>query len=37
MLLMSVELFPFRGELEIPDRELLELATSEGAKGLFIG
>lgn len=34
--LVSVELFPFRGEPEVPNRELLELATNEGIKGLFI-
>jgi hypothetical protein len=35
--LVSVELFPSRGELEIPNGELLELATGEGIKGLFVG
>jgi hypothetical protein len=32
LLLVSVELFPFRGRPEIPNRELLELATGEGTK-----
>jgi hypothetical protein len=33
LLLVSVELFPFR---DITDRELLERATGEGAKGMFV-
>jgi hypothetical protein len=37
LLLVSVEVFPFRGEPEIPNRELLELTTGEGTKGLFVG
>jgi hypothetical protein len=37
LLLMSVDVFPFRGDPDIPNRELLELATGEGTKGLFIG
>jgi hypothetical protein len=32
LLLVSVELFPFRGEPEIPNGGLLELATGEGTK-----
>ena len=34
LLIVIIELFPFRGEPEIPNRELLELATGEGAEGL---
>jgi hypothetical protein len=30
LLLVNVELFPLRGEQEIPNRELIELATGEG-------
>jgi hypothetical protein len=37
LLLVSIELFPFRGEPEIPNSELLELATNEGTKVLFVG
>jgi hypothetical protein len=33
----SVELFPFRDEPEIRNGELLELATGEGTKVLFVG
>jgi hypothetical protein len=36
LLLVSVELFPFRGKSEISDRELLELATGEGTRVLFV-
>jgi hypothetical protein len=36
LLLVSVKLFPFRSEPEIPNRELLERATGEGSKGLFV-
>jgi ribosomal protein S17E len=37
LLLVSVELFLFRGEPEIPNRELLQLATGERTKELFVG
>jgi hypothetical protein len=33
----NVELFPFRDEADILNRELLELAAGEGSKGLFVG
>jgi hypothetical protein len=36
LLLMRVELKPFRGEPDIPNRKRLELATGEGTKGLFL-
>jgi hypothetical protein len=35
--MVSVELFPFRGDLESPNRELLKLAAGEGTMGLFFG
>jgi hypothetical protein len=35
--MVSVELFSFRGEPDIPNGELLELATGEITKGLFVG
>jgi hypothetical protein len=37
LLMVSVELFPFRGDLESPNRELLKLAAGEGTMGLFFG
>jgi hypothetical protein len=29
-------MFPFRGEPEIPNKELFELVTGEGTKGLLV-
>jgi hypothetical protein len=37
LLLVSVKLFPFGGESESPNSELLKLATGEGSMGFFIG
>jgi hypothetical protein len=37
LLLMRIEMLPFRGKPEIPNRELLELGTGEGNKDLFVG
>jgi hypothetical protein len=34
---VRVNLLPFRGEPETPSRELLEFATVEEAKGVFVG
>jgi hypothetical protein len=37
MLLVSVKLFPFGGESESPDGELLKVATGEGTMGMLFG
>jgi hypothetical protein len=37
ILLVSVKLFPFRGEPKILDKKLLELATGEGTKCKIVG
>jgi hypothetical protein len=37
LLLVSVKLFPFGGDAEIQNKELLELATGEATKDLFVG
>jgi hypothetical protein len=36
LILVSIELFPFREKPEIPNRELLELAMGEGTKVPFV-
>jgi hypothetical protein len=33
---VSIELFPFRVELDIPNVELFELANGEETKGMFV-
>jgi hypothetical protein len=37
LLLVSVELFPFRGEPEISNREPLELTKGKGTKSMLVG